>query len=393
MIFDIEFGKDRGVIGISRIPSGWRYRPMPAFWRRPAPNIRLLQFPSGEIHKVLLRSSLSVAGEKPRPSFLSPDGKTVFVWDHRPIAYDVETGQEKWKANSRTIHTVRMDMCDVSPDGASLLIRHGHGVSLFDAATGAERNVTEAPALPSGIVWSPDGTKIFTRVERHDRTWTAWNASTGARLFDLQPTGFTQDDDWKLLPDMFFISGGREIVVGLEKRESTEGAGPKELLVFDTSTGRPLRRLGKPLPKDIFQWMYPSPSIRRKSVLMQMYAISPPGTRHADSIRTECGVFLQEHPLDPVAQVSRQNFVHGDRTDSPGIIPYYVTTREVLLHAARRIEPESAGENRCYPGSGLVRVESTATGGSRISDDFLLALATTASGTPATLLGSSNSTW
>ena len=67
-------------------------------------DIRLLHFPSGEVHKKL--PYCGVLGKKPRPLF-SPDSKTVYVWDHRPIAYDAETGEEKWKTSSRTVHSVR----------------------------------------------------------------------------------------------------------------------------------------------------------------------------------------------------------------------------------------------------------------------------------------------
>ena len=385
MIFDIEFGKERGGIAHKQgIPSGLALSPDARMLAATSTeDIRLLQFPSGEIHKVLPVHRPS--WDKPRPLF-SPDGKTVYVWDHRPIAYDVETGQEKWKASSRTIHTVRMDMCDVSPDGASLLIRHGHALALFDARTGAERNMADAPSLPSRIVWSPDGAKIFTRVERHDRTWTAWNAATGARLYDLQPTGFVEDDDWKMLPDMFFITGGREIVVGLEKKESTEGIGPKELLVFDLSTGRPLRRLGMPLPNNLFQWMYPiAVDPAGKTVLMQMFAISAPAGAPGTPVQFELNADYSYKNIlwDPVAQASLKEWlVHGERTDSPGhFAPYYITIRETLpsMQPADLNQKGAPAKIRCYSldrGKLVHELESDSiqVAADRISDDMLLVL-------------------
>jgi len=74
-------------------------------------DIRLLQFPSGEIHKILPVHRRMWE----KPALFSLDGKTVYVWDHRPIAYDVETGQEKWKASSRTIHTVEWTCATFRP--------------------------------------------------------------------------------------------------------------------------------------------------------------------------------------------------------------------------------------------------------------------------------------
>src|SRR5205814_6312761 len=128
---------------------------------------------------------------------------------------------------------------------------------------------------------SPDGRTLFTRTERHDRTWTAWDAASGRRRFDLLPTGFVTGEEWKMMPDLFFIGVGREVVAGLEKSESTERVGPKELLVFDAATGRCLRRLGEPLPDDeqTFRWMHPvALDPTGSSVVMQKYAVSGSGT-------------------------------------------------------------------------------------------------------------------
>ncbi len=333
-IYDIEFGNMRGTIpNKMSIPSGLAISPNAKFLvATSTDDIRLLQFPSGDVHKVL--PVLRGGWEKPRPLF-SPDSKTVYVWDHRPIAYDVDTGEEKWKTSSRTVHSVRTELCDISADGSSLLVRQGQGLALYDAKTGAERNPAESPSVPTGMVWTPDGTKLFTRATNLDRTWTAWEVASGQRLYDMQPAGFVDDDNWKLNPDLFFIRDGREIVVVLEKAESTEGTGTKELLVFDTANGKCVRRLGKPLPKEIFQWMYPiDVHPTGKLVLMQAYAISaansnaPAGTPTSIDLSQD---FSYRNVLwDPEAQkIVKDWLVHGSRTDNPRHFGrYYVTTRE-----------------------------------------------------------------
>jgi WD40 repeat protein len=171
-----------------------------------------------------------------------------------------------------------MQLCDVSPDGSTVLARHGHALARLDARTGTERDPPDGPSHPPTVVWSPDGRRLFVRAARHDRTWTAYDAATGKRLFDLLPTGLVSGDDWKMMPDLFFVRGGREIVTGVIRAESTERSGPNELLVFDAATGKPLRRLGDSLPKEQFQWSYlvavdPDAS----AVVLQRYAISGRG--------------------------------------------------------------------------------------------------------------------
>jgi hypothetical protein len=191
------------------------------------------------------------------------------------MAYDVGTGKEKWRGTFRTVHTVAMKLSDVSPDGSVILCRHGHRVARLDAATGKELDPSDDPSMPADLTWSPDGRVLFTRADRHERTWTAWDAATGKRLHDLQPGGFVAGDDWKMMPEMFFIKGGQEIVVGLIRSESTERTGPRELLAFDAATGKCLRRLGDPLPNDPFQWAHlVAADPDGSAVVMQVYTIS-----------------------------------------------------------------------------------------------------------------------
>ena len=126
-----------------------------------------------------------------------------------------------------TIHNLAMRTCDVSPDGSTLLCMHGHRVARIDTKTGTERDPSSGLSQPSGVTWSPDGKRLFTRAVRHDRTWTAWDAVTGKRLYDVLPTGFVSNNEWKMMPDLFFIHGGKELVAGLEKSEKTERIGAR----------------------------------------------------------------------------------------------------------------------------------------------------------------------
>ena len=151
-----------------------------------------------------------------------------------------------------------------------------------------------------------------------ERTWTAWDAATGKRLYDLRPTGFVADNEWKMMPDLFFIAGGKEIVAGLVKAERTERVGPKELLVFDAATGKCLRRLGAPLPAEHFQWAIPiglEPD--GSSVVMQVYTVSaPPGPAGAAAqIDTSREYTFHTTRWDPINQKSLKEWVvTGQRT-------------------------------------------------------------------------------
>ena len=216
----------------------------------------------------------------PRPLF-SPDGRTVYVFDFKPMAYDVATGEEKWRAKTRTMHGVGVHLCDLSPDGKTLLVRHGQGVSFLDAATGEERDLGAGPSSPPDLTWSPDGSTVFTRVDQAtygmwdaDRTWTAWDAATGKPRYVLRPTGYVEGNEWKFTPDLFFLAGGREVVAGLTRSESVENwTGPPELVVFEVASGKFLRRLGGPLPDDPFRWAHPvAVAPDGSAVLMRQFA-------------------------------------------------------------------------------------------------------------------------
>jgi RNA polymerase sigma factor (sigma-70 family) len=308
-------------------------------------DLRLLELPGGATRLKL--PVLRGGWEKPRPLF-SPDGATVYLWDHRPIAYDVATGKERWRATFRTLHTVRAQLCDVSPDGTTVLHRHGRALSRLDARTGTERDPPDAPSAPSDLVWSPNSKTLWTRAERHDRTWTAWDAADGRRLHDLVPTGFVTDDNWKMLPDLFFLGGGKEVVAGVEKSESTERVGPKELLVFDTATGRCLRRLGEPLPDDRFRWMHPiGLDAAGETVVMQAFAISaPPGPVGAPVALDRTTEYQYEAiRWDPARKAKVQTWTAvGDRTTPPRHYAPYVLTLGMATP-----EPNAPSDRKPYP--------------------------------------------
>lgn len=301
--------------------------------------ICLLNVPSGKKHKDL--PVLRLEWWKPRPLF-SPDGKTVYVWDNQPIAYNVATGKEKWKATFRTSHTVRMKLCDISSDGATLLMRCGHALAFVDAGTGAERDRAPAPTIPTQMVWSPDGHTLFTRTEDHDRTWTAWEAASGKRLYDLRPTGLVAGEDWKMTRDLFFLKGGREIAVCVVKVESAEGVGSKELLIFDAATGQCRRRLGKPLPDrdSDFRWMHPI-GVEKDgaTVLMQQYVRRKFEDDRYATLR-----------WDPIRQVKIQEWtVEGDLMGWPHCYVSYDVLLKVVYPPLDRSDVKvPAAKIRCY---------------------------------------------
>lgn len=301
--------------------------------------ICLRNIASGKKHKDL--PVLRGGWWKPRPLF-SPDGKTLYVWDHRPVAYDVASGKEKWKATFRTTHTVRMRLCDISSDGTTLLMRCGHALAFIDAGTGAERDRAPAPTIPTEMVWSPDGHTLFARTEDHDRTWTAWEAASGKRLYDMQPTEFVIGNEWKMTSDLFFLRGGREIAICVEKVESAEGVGSKELLIFDAATGRCRRRLGKPLPDrdSDFRWMHPiGVDENGATVLMQQYVRRKFEDDRYATLR-----------WDPIRQVKLQEWtVEGDLMGWPHYYASYDVLRKHVYPPLDRSDVKvPAAKIRCY---------------------------------------------
>ena len=195
--------------------------------------------------------------QTPRPLF-SPDSKTVYVWDFQPIAYDAATAERKWKVVAPTFISGGMKSRDLSPDGDTLLACIGNSLALIDAKTGIQRNAAPSPCGAAEMVWSPDAKILFTRVEERwrERTWTAWEVATGKQLYHLLPPA-SEDNNWKMLPGLFFLGKGQEVMTCLEKSNSSERAGPKEFLVFDTATGQFKRKLGGLLPEMEFLWMHP----------------------------------------------------------------------------------------------------------------------------------------
>ena len=176
--------------------------------------------------------------QTPRPLF-SPDSKTVYVWDFQPIAYDAVSAERKWKVVAPTFISGGMLSRDLSPDGGTLLACIGNSLALIDAKTGIQRNTAPSPCGAAEMVWSPDAKILFTRVgERfRERTWTAWEVATGKQLYHLVPPA-SEDNNWKMLPGLFFMGKGKEVTTCVEKSNSSERAGPKEFLVFDTATGK-----------------------------------------------------------------------------------------------------------------------------------------------------------
>jgi hypothetical protein len=179
-------------------------------------------------------------------------------------------------------------------------------------------------------------------------------------------------DDWKMLPDLFFLKGGKEIAVGVETVESTERSGPKELLIFDAATGQCRRRLGKPLPVEEFRWFHLiGVDGDGATVVMQNYTIRFPGAepRYA-TLR-----------WDPIRQVKLQQWtVEGDRMDPPRAhVPYHVLTKNTIPEVDRNDVKVEAARIRCYSLADGKVVHNLMTDFAtveldRLQDDVLLAI-------------------
>ncbi|HEX3150368.1 MAG TPA: sigma-70 family RNA polymerase sigma factor, partial [Gemmataceae bacterium] len=139
-IFDVDTGKEIRPLGYrsTALPSGLTTTPDGQTAIITCSElISLVNMSDGTIKHSL--PILRGGWERPRPLF-APDGRTVYIFDFQPVAYDVATGKEKWRGMFPTIHNLAMRTCDVSPDGSTLLCMHGHRVARIDAATGTERD-------------------------------------------------------------------------------------------------------------------------------------------------------------------------------------------------------------------------------------------------------------
>ncbi|HMF14138.1 MAG TPA: hypothetical protein VKE94_17605, partial [Gemmataceae bacterium] len=125
--------------------------------------------------------------------------------------------------------------------------------------------------------------------------------------------------------------------------------GPKELLVFDTATGRCLRRLGEPLPDDTFRWMHPIRVERAgESVLMQAFAVT---ARPGPAVFDPSPVY--EYPAiewDPIKKANRRQWTaHGERTIPPRhFAPYVVTLVRKYPRRNVAVEKVDPAAIRCY---------------------------------------------
>jgi RNA polymerase sigma factor (sigma-70 family) len=292
----------------------------------------------------------------PRPLF-SPDSKTVYVWDMQPIAYDAATGERKWTVVAPTFISGGMLSRDLSPDGGTLLTCIGNSLALLDAKTGIQRNAAPSPCGAAEMAWSPDAKILFTRVEDRwrERTWTAWEVATGKQLYHLLPPA-SEDNNWKMLPGLFFLAKGKEVMTCLEKSNSSERAGPKELLVFDTATGQFKRRLGEPLPDMEFLWMRPiGVDDSGANVLMQS---SAPEMAANPALRGGGGGIdpskvKNRYPAirwDPLKKTKLQEWTIDGSGAEPArhYAPYYVAIRSNTLLAPVRGKTADPAAILCY---------------------------------------------
>jgi RNA polymerase sigma factor (sigma-70 family) len=316
----------------------------------------LYELPSGKRNKPI--PVLRKGWEKPRPMF-SPDSKTIYVWDHRPMAYEVATGKQLWQAVSPALYGVAMRQHDLSSDGSTILFSSGNKLGFLDTKTGHERNMGAAPGRPASMIWSPDGKILFTRVDEHagehknarERTWTAWEVATGKQRYYLQPTHL-KDDNWKMLPDLFFMSGGKEILVGIELTNSHESSAAKELVVFDIETGKQKRLFCPRLPLEEFRWVHPIGIDEKNSiVLMQAYAIPPEAGLNGGGAGPR--VSELKYPTfrwDSLKQKKLQEWkVEGDRTEiSRYYHPYNVSIVQTTPIPSPKAKKLDSAKIRCY---------------------------------------------
>jgi hypothetical protein len=132
-----------------------------------------------------------------------------------------------------------------------LLVATGNALRRIETGTGTETDASGFPCREADASWSPDGKTIFTR-DHHSAslTYTAWDVGTGKRRYRLRPSETIAEDQWIMKSDLFFLSGGTELLADVQSWAlPKKNRDTREILVFDAESGRVKRRLGEELGK------------------------------------------------------------------------------------------------------------------------------------------------
>lgn len=145
---------------------------------------------------------------------MAPDESRCYATDYAGMlhAWELPSGREVFRTRVGAARTWLHPMA-ISPDG-SLVASGRRKVTVVDTRTGAVRATIEGPrkAETQGIAFSPDGERIAIaaglNVKGVDNGVTVWDAATGAQTFSMRLDAMGFSIAWE--PD------GRALIVGTE---------------------------------------------------------------------------------------------------------------------------------------------------------------------------------
>ncbi len=198
----------------------------------------------------------------------SPDGKRILLGglDHTVKVFDTETASELLSLEG---HSGMIFSMSFSPEGKQIATTsEDKTVKLWDAETGQEITTLAGHSENVvSVVFSPGGKRLATRSGFEDVEIQIWNVSTGQEIHTIKNTT-------GVIHTMFFSSDGKSIVTASPGKsvqvwrddESFIEITGIELTVWDTETGKEIKRLGG--PPDVILSLAVSP-----------VAVSPDGKR------------------------------------------------------------------------------------------------------------------
>ena len=187
--------------------------------------------------------------------FVSPDGKQLAALssdEQFPVElFDPATGKSMWSSGS---YPKPMAFVDFTSDGKNLIIAgwnelrspppNDNSVRILNAETGAERFAIElGDAHPREIAVSSDNKLVavncqlgVSNAESIGNEIRIWDLATGAeKLRIAPPLPSSKVTGHRGFSSVLFLSGGRELVTA---------GNSDELIVWDLTTGKEVRRLG-----------------------------------------------------------------------------------------------------------------------------------------------------